>query len=87
MPIKIVSTAGERDITLDEVKVAFNSKKDFPNLYSKNSSAYDRISQLEAQVAALQNTCKALWDAVEAGQAKNVAEPATVVGDKRQRNA
>ena len=66
VPIKIInaSGAGERDISLDEVKVAFNIKKTFPNLYSKSSTAYDRIGQLEAQVAALQDTCRELWSAV-----------------------
>ena len=88
VPIKVLSATGERDISLEEVKVAFNSKKTFPNLYAKNTSAYDRIGRLEAQVASLQDTCKALWAAVEAGQGKkDVVEPSTVVGEKRQRSA
>ena len=88
VPIKILSATGERDISLEEVKVAFNTKKAFPNLYAKNTSAYDRIARLEAQVAQLQDTCKALWEAIEALQGmKDVVEPSTIVGDKRQRSA
>ena len=87
VPIKITGENGDRDISLEEVKVAFNTKKAFPNLYAKNTP-HDRIGRLEAQVAQLQDTCKALWDTVEAGQSmKDVAEPSTVVGEKRQRSA
>ena len=87
VPIKVVGANGEKDISLSEVKVAFSAQKTIPNLYSRRSTAYDRIAQLEAHVAATQDTLKSLWAAVEELQSrpKAVAEPLTVVGQKRLR--
>ena len=79
----------KKELTLQEVKVAFNSIKTLPNLY-ENKSIYDRMSTLEKDNQDLHATVKSLWQAVESLQEKKGGPsgepPATEqVGSKRAR--
>ena len=75
------------ELSLDEMRVAFNETRTLPNLYG-GKTVYERVSDLESHVKQLTDANKSMWAILEKLQEKpkpSAGEPSTEVGSKRAR--